>query len=141
MAKHTRSIFLSLLLTISSASFANELQRYGTRGYNAQNSFASDNKSYGAEVGHKALNGFANITTSFLEIPKNIINTINDSNFAYGVAGGAGKGILNTLGRMMTGMTDLITAPIPTKPIVAPAYVWNDFDADTTYGEIFRLSE
>ncbi len=104
-------------------------------------SFADEQQSYGSQVGNKALNGFANITTAILEIPKNIINTTNDSNFAYGIAGGLGKGILNTVGRIVTGITDLITAPLPTKPIAYPLYVWDDFDEDTTYGEVFRLQE
>jgi putative exosortase-associated protein (TIGR04073 family) len=104
-------------------------------------SFADEQQSYGSQVGNKALNGFANITTAVLEIPKNIINTTNDSNFAYGIAGGLGKGILNTVGRIVTGITDLITAPLPTKPIAYPLYVWDDFDEDTTYGEVFRLQK
>lgn len=105
------------------------------------NSFAEEQQSYGSQVGNKALNGFANITTAVLEIPKNIINTTNDSNIAYGIVGGLGKGFLNTVGRMVTGITDLITAPLPTKPIAYPLYVWDDFDEDTTYGEVFRLQE
>ena len=105
------------------------------------NSFAEEQQSYGSQVGNKALNGFANMTTSVLEIPKNIINTTNDSNILYGVIGGLAKGILNTTGRMVTGITDLITAPLPTKPIAYPLYVWDDFDEDTTYGEVFRLQE
>lgn len=123
MTNLIRSILLSLLMLVSFTSSAN------------------DQQSYGSKVGNKALNGLANMTTSIAEIPKNIINITNDSNLIFGIAGGVGKGILNTFGRILTGITDLITAPIPTKPIVNPAYVWNDFDDDTTYGEIFRLQE
>lgn len=114
--------FFCLLLTSSSA-------------------MAEHEESYGAQVGDKALHGFANLTTSALEIPKNIINTTNQSNVAYGFVGGTAKGILNTVGRMMVGLTDLITAPLPTKRFIHPGYVWDDFDADTTYGEVFRLEE
>ncbi len=121
MTKHTRYLVLSLLITFSASGFA------------------SDQQSYGSKVGHKALNGFANITTAILEIPKNIINTTNDSNIFFGAFGGTGKGLVNTAGRIGLGVTDLITAPIPTKPVVYPAYVWDDFDDDTTYGEVFRL--
>lgn len=97
-------------------------------------------QSYGSKVGHKALNGFTNITTSFLEIPKSIINTTNESNLVFGIFGGLVKGVINTGGRIITGTTDLITAPMPTKPIAYPVYIWDDFDADTTYGEVFRLN-
>ena len=112
----------SLLLTFSSLSFAAE----------------QEPQSYGSKVGHKALNGFANIATGILEIPKSVINTTNQSNIVYGVFGGVLKGIINTGGRIVVGVTDLITAPLPTKPIVYPVYVWDDFDADTTYGDVFR---
>lgn len=103
------------------------------------NIYADEQQSYGDKVGEKALNGLANMGTAILEIPKNIINTTNDSNIAYGVIGGLTKGILNTVGRLVTGATDLITAPIPTDPIVHPKYIWDDYDKDTTYGKVFRL--
>jgi putative exosortase-associated protein (TIGR04073 family) len=95
--------------------------------------------SYGEIVGNKALNAFANISTGWLEVPKNIINTMNQSNFFYGVFGGFLKGLVNTLGRTGCGIADLITLPIPTKPIAYPLYIWDDFDVDTSYGEVFRL--
>ena len=104
-------------------------------------SLAGEQQDYGSQVGNKALNGFANITTSVLEIPKNIINTTNDSNFVYGFVGGIIKGVLNTTGRVAVGISDLITAPLPTKPVAYPLYVWDDFDQDTTYGEVFRLED
>jgi len=106
---------------------------------NTDNSFRQS--SYGEKVGDKALNAFANMTTSTLEIPKNIINTMNQGNFFYGVFGGFIKGLVNTLGRTGCGIADFITIPIPTKPIAYPLYVWDDFDVDTTYGEVFRLDE
>lgn len=114
-------VFASLLFSLSLSTHADEYE------------------SYGDQVGRKALNGFANLTTSVLEIPKNVINTTNQSNVAYGFVGGSVKGILNTVGRMMSGLADLVTAPLPTRQFVYPPYVWDDFDADTTYGEVFRL--
>ena len=98
-------------------------------------------QSYGQKVGNKALVAFANITTSPLEIPKNIINTMNQSNFFYGVFGGFLKGLVNTLGRTGCGIADLITLPLPTKPVAYPIYIWDDFDVDTTYGEVYRLNK
>ena len=94
---------------------------------------------YGEKVGDKAMNGATNIATAFLEIPKNIINTTNESNVAYGIIGGTAKGIIHMSGRMIMGLADLITAPIPTKPVTEPAYVWDDFDEDTSYNDLFRL--
>ena len=96
-------------------------------------------QSYGERVGEKALNGFANLTTGILEIPKNIINTTNQSNIIYGFIGGMAKGMVHTAGRMGVGIADLITFPIATKPIAYPIYVWDDFDVDTRYGDVMRL--
>jgi putative exosortase-associated protein (TIGR04073 family) len=98
------------------------------------------NKSYGDKVGEKALQGFTNINTAPLEIPKSIINMTNQTdNIILGVTGGFVKGAVNTLGRFAIGLTDLVTAPIITQPMVKPAYVWEDFDAETTYGPVLRL--
>lgn len=110
---------------------------------------------YRRQVGDKALNGFTNVVTGPLELPKSIINQINynysssysnssynsdpDNNIVYGVIGGAISGALNATGRIMTGVTDLVTAPLPTKPIVQPRYVWDDFDKTNSYGQVFRL--
>ncbi len=96
-------------------------------------------KSYGEKMGDKALSGFVNMNTAILEMPKATINTVNDSNIALGMVGGAIKGALHTAGRFTAGLADLLTFWLPTEPIADPAYVWEDFDADTTYGKAFRL--
>lgn len=97
------------------------------------------NRSYGQKTGDKALNAVANIGVGFWELPKNIINTTNDSNIFYGLTGGLFKGILNTVGRLSVGAVDLVTAPIPTKPVTYPKYAWQNTKVDTTYGNIFEL--
>jgi putative exosortase-associated protein (TIGR04073 family) len=117
-------LFSTCLLFASSNTFANEREQ-----------------SYGSRVGDKALNGVANIFTAILEIPKSIVNTTNESNLFYGVIGGVIKGSVNAAGRFMTGVTDLATAPLPTKKIVLPAYIWDDFETSTTYGDIFRIEK
>jgi hypothetical protein len=42
---------------------------------------------------------------------------------------------------MFTGLVDFITFPMPTKPIGYPAYVWDDFDVDSVYGDVYRLDQ
>ncbi|OTE97610.1 hypothetical protein BCS42_05845 [Crenothrix sp. D3] len=98
-------------------------------------------RSYGDKVGNKALNGFTNITSSWLEVPKSIVNNTNaeGSNIVFGLVGGAIEGTLNTVGRATAGVADLVTAPLATKPIVQPQYIWEDFDEASTYGKVFRL--
>ncbi len=95
-------------------------------------------ESYGETTGRKALSGLANIATSWLEIPKNMININNQSNWVFGIGFGAVQGLVNTIGRVVIGTSDLVLAPIPTHPVVYPLYVWQDFETDTTYGPIWR---
>ena len=151
MTKFQRFFVFHLLIPIFMAYTPMSQADMQQPGYGGQ---ASDNRtyipsadaplkqqSYGEKVGNKALVAFANLTTSPLEIPKNIINTMNQSNFFYGVFGGFLKGLVNTLGRTGCGIADLITLPLPTKPVAYPVYIWDDFDVDTTYGEVYRLNK
>lgn len=94
--------------------------------------------TYGQKVNEKALRMVANFSSSLLEIPKNIVNTTNDSNIFYGLSGGMLKGFIHFFWRMSTSGADLISLPVPTKAIAYPYYVWDDFNQDTTYGTPFR---
>ncbi|MDF1582102.1 MAG: exosortase system-associated protein, TIGR04073 family [Methyloprofundus sp.] len=120
--KFNKTILLALLastfLSFSSLSIAEE--------------------SYGEKIGDKALRGLTNFSLSFLEIPKNMIIVTNDTNLIYGLTGGIGLGVLNTLGRLSIGTLDLITFPLPTKPIVQPIHPWNNYlEVNTAYGDLF----
>ncbi len=130
MTSSNRTMIPVLLVSFLTA-FAPESQ--------AQNTHPRVCGSYGEIVGHKALNAFGNLGGSVLELPKNVINTSNQSNVFYGFTGGLFKGIVNMAGRIGVGVADLVTIPLPTKPIAYPLYVWDDFDIDTTYGEAYRL--
>ncbi|MGZ8144537.1 MAG: exosortase system-associated protein, TIGR04073 family [Methylosarcina sp.] len=150
---HPHRFFISLFLIgltpayTSAAHAENMQQNYGysqsqpSRSAQLPNFTNTVNPSYGSEVGAKALNGIANMLTGPLEIPKNVINTSNQSNVFYGIFGGGFKGIVHTAGRLAVGLADLVTFQLPTKPIAYPLYVWDDFDVDTTYGDAFRLQE
>jgi putative exosortase-associated protein (TIGR04073 family) len=100
-----------------------------------------EGERYRRQVGEKALFGAANIVTSPLEIPKNIINLTNepDSNIFYGIFGGIIRGSIDVAGRVTNGLADVVTAPLPTKRVVEPRLVWDDFDQYNTYGPVFRL--
>jgi putative exosortase-associated protein (TIGR04073 family) len=104
---------------------------------------AEPTKTYSANVQDKAKHGAINIATGWMEVPKNIIKTTNDTdgNIAFGFVGGGLKGVLETLARTGAGIVDLVTAPIPTKPIAKPQFVWQEFSQDTTYGPVFQLKE
>lgn len=93
---------------------------------------------YAETVRLKLGSGFANALTGFVEIPKNMINTTNQSgNVFFGIVGGGGKGLLHMLGRTIAGVVDVVTFPIPTRPIPDPPVVWERFYTDTRYGPFF----
>jgi putative exosortase-associated protein (TIGR04073 family) len=98
----------------------------------ASSAMAAEN--YGAKVGEKLGSGIVNVATGWIEIPKNIINTSRDSNLGIGATWGLVKGIGNTIGRTLVGAGELATFFIPTPELVHPAYVFEDFHRDTTYG-------
>ncbi len=127
--KNHKRILLSILLT--------SLFIAHTPASNANGS----EENYNEQVKTKALSGLANIGASFLEIPKNMINISNDTNFVWGVLGGAPYGGLIMAGRMVSGLADLATCFIPTTPITNPVYVWDDFDKNTTFGDGLRLED
>ncbi|PKM11925.1 MAG: exosortase system-associated protein, TIGR04073 family [Gammaproteobacteria bacterium HGW-Gammaproteobacteria-3] len=139
-------LFTGLLTTspwaLSQSTYmtTNSRDSYALNAVDSTSSFAPGG-SYGDKVGNKALNAFSNLTTSVLEIPKNMINVSNQSNFFYGVTGGVFKGLINMLGRMGVGVADLVTIPLATRPITEPVYVWDNFDQDTLFGPAFRLDE
>lgn len=114
------------LIVLTTCLFANQAQ-------------ANSAESYGETVSRKMLSGMANLTTSGAEIPKNIVRITNQSNIIWGLAGGTITGLLNTVGRIGVGLTDLLTAPIPTQASVYPLYVWDDWNQDTQYGPILVI--
>src|SRR5690606_9318069 len=94
-------------------------------------SLASDN--YGQNVGTKLGSGLSNLALGWVEFPKNMINTTNETNVIFGLSGGFLKGGLHTLGRIASGVVDVLTFPLPTQPITNPAFVWENFNAETQY--------
>lgn len=113
--------------------------------YSESTNKGARHRSYGDKVSNKLLRGFANMTTAVIEIPKTIINNTNargvggeGSNIFWGLAAGGIVGVVNMLGRTATGITDVLTFPLPTKSIQNPEYPWEQFNEDTSYGNVFE---
>ena len=92
---------------------------------------------YAKTIKLKAASGLSNVTMGILEVPKNIIKTSNEVNLLFGVTGGTVKGTAHALGRILSGIADIATFPVPTKPISTPAFVWENWYTDTQYGPYF----
>jgi putative exosortase-associated protein (TIGR04073 family) len=90
-------------------------------------------QSYLSGVGSKLSQGFANITTGVVEIPKNIANISHEHNIFVGMSWGLLRGVMETVGRTTVGAAELITSPIPTKDFITPPYIWDRFSEDTRY--------
>ncbi|MFU8788794.1 MAG: hypothetical protein ACNA7G_07175 [Methylobacter sp.] len=43
------------------------------------------------------------------------------------------------LGRTLLGAVDLATFMVPTRPLVSPDYIWNNFDQETRYNMNWQL--
>lgn len=88
---------------------------------------------YLGKAGGKLGNGIANTVGGFMEIPKTVIIVNRSEGPVYGMTVGLMAGVLHTLGRTIYGVVDMATFMIPTKPLIDPDYIWNDFDRITTY--------
>jgi putative exosortase-associated protein (TIGR04073 family) len=101
--------------------------------------YVANASSYPAKMGVKLGNGITNMVTGLGEIPKNIMIANRTDGPAYAATAGVMTGFLHMMGRTLCGATDLITFMIPTKPIVRPNFVWQNFKQETTYGGTWEL--
>lgn len=88
---------------------------------------------YPTKVGEKLGNGIANVVTGVVEIPKTMIVTGRQQGATYGMTAGFFTGIVHMVGRLGTGAIDIATFMVPTTPIPQPAYIWDNFDRETSY--------
>jgi putative exosortase-associated protein (TIGR04073 family) len=94
---------------------------------------AESEPDYLDKIGGKLENGIANAVGGFVEIPKTVIIMSRNNGPVYGMTVGLMAGIVHALGRTVYGAVDMATFMIPTKPLIDPDYIWNDFDRMTTY--------
>ena len=95
--------------------------------------------TYPARMGLKLGNGIANTVTGIAEIPKTIMVSNRAHGPAYAASAGLMTGLFNMLGRTLSGALDIATFMIPTKPIVKPDFIWENFNKETTYRKTWEL--
>jgi putative exosortase-associated protein (TIGR04073 family) len=82
-------------------------------------------------VWHKMGRGFAAITTPFLELPGNIIDTNEREGPVSAWTSGVARGIGMTIVRPAVGLYEVVTTPIAApknyEPILEPEYPWSYF--------------
>ena len=84
----------------------------------------------GALVVNKLFRGIANAATGWMEIPKQISITWQESSPGMGASWGLVKGIGYAIARSVGGAYEIVTFPFPIpegyKPIMQPEYVLSD---------------
>lgn len=95
--------------------------------------------SYPANALGKLTNGITNVAFGVIEIPKTIFITSQSQGPAYGSTAGILMGMMQMVSRTLNGVFDVATFIVPTKPLVTPAYIWNDFCQETAYSSDLQL--
>lgn len=93
----------------------------------------AEEKTYLQGFSSKINQGFFNIGTGFIEIPKNIVNISHEENIFVGLTWGTLRGVGHAVSRTLIGGAELLTSPIPTDDYITPPYVWERFSEDTRY--------
>ena len=97
-------------------------------------SYAEDSGiSYPARIGGKFGIGLINTVTGIVEIPKSMTVETEKEGIGMGMSMGFVKGMTNMLGRTLVGIVDVVSFPIPTKPMISPAVVFQDFSQESTF--------
>ncbi len=95
---------------------------------------ADDGISYPAKIAGKFGIGLMNAATGIVEIPKTMTVESQQEGIGMGLSAGLLKGLVNMLGRTFLGAADMVSFPIPTKPLINPPVVFQNFSEPTTYG-------
>ena len=101
--------------------------------------YTASASSYPEKLGTKLGNGITNAVTGIAEIPKTIMITNRTNGPAYAATAGFMTGLIQMLGRTGCGVLDLVTFMVPTKPIVQPNFVWQNFKQETSYNGKWEL--
>lgn len=89
---------------------------------------------YHSRASMKILSGVANVTTGWMELPKNIVLWCQkDNSILVGFPEGLLWGIVHTASRTGSGIVDLVTFWLPTFPTPNPPFIWTDFSQESDY--------
>ena len=90
-------------------------------------------EGYLSGFANKLSQGIANVSTGFIEIPKNVINITDEDNIFMGMTWGILRGAAQGVSRTVVGGVELISSPIPSSEFASPAYAWERFSEDSRY--------
>jgi len=96
-------------------------------------------EKYPVSLEQKLGAGLVNTATGWVELVKSPIAVSKKEGLGMGLTVGLAKGLVNTIGRTFWGVFDVMTFILPTKPMVQPHLIWQDFDTETTYNSKFEI--
>ncbi|MDD5036146.1 MAG: exosortase system-associated protein, TIGR04073 family [Methylococcaceae bacterium] len=94
---------------------------------------------YPAKIAGKFGLGFINVATGLVEIPKTMVVESSNEGITSGLTLGFVKGVGHMMGRSVLGILDVVSFPIPTRSMVTPPVVWQDFDQETSYSNGWEM--
>jgi putative exosortase-associated protein (TIGR04073 family) len=84
----------------------------------------------------KFARGLAGMTTSFLEVPGNMVAESRDRGYAEGLPLGFAKGLGMIVPRILVGVWEFVSAPFPVpdgfEPILRPEFPWSYFEGESS---------
>jgi len=84
----------------------------------------------------KVLRGLAGMTTSFLEVPGNMVAETRARGYGEGIPLGFAKGLGMIIPRTLVGVWEFVSAPFPVpagyEPILSPEFPWSYFQSGRT---------
>lgn len=94
---------------------------------------------YPANLEQKLGAGLVNTATGWVELAKTPIAMSKKEGIGWGLTLGPVMGVVNTIGRTACGVFDVVTFILPTKPLIEPPMIWQDFETPTTYKGHFEI--
>ncbi len=98
----------------------------------------AEDEQFPTSIEQKLGAGLINATTGWVEIVKTPIAISKKDGLGLGLTVGLAQGIINMMGRTLWGMFDVVTFILPTKPMILPHVIWQDFDTETRYKNKFE---
>jgi putative exosortase-associated protein (TIGR04073 family) len=99
---------------------------------------AAADASYPDNIEQKLGAGLLNTSTGWVELIKSPVAITKKGGIGWGMTLGPVMGVVHTVGRTACGLFDLVTFVLPTKPLVEPHMIWQDFYRETTYNPEFQ---
>ena len=98
-----------------------------------------DREKYPVSLEQKLGAGLLNTATGWVELAKTPIAISKKDGLGMGLTVGFAKGIVNTIARTFWGVFDVVTFVLPTKPMIEPHLIWQDFYTETRYNSQFEI--